>query len=153
MFRQESDNLQTLLTGEGQLLELISEGAPLPQVLDKVCSALDVQVGNVVSFVLFPDDQEHALHFIAETAASFGLSFFNCTAILSPSGEFLGTLEIYCCDSRRPNSTQSELIDRAARLAALAIQHYNYDVRAESCSLGWNGSTPGSPNEGPPSSN
>ena len=151
MFRQESYNLQTFLAGEGQLLELISEGAPLPQVLDKVCTALDVEVGNVVSFVLFPDDQEHALHTIAENAASFGLTSFSCTAILSPSDEFLGTLEIYCCVPRKPDLSESGLIERAAHLAALAIQHYNHDVHAES--LDWNGTTGGSPREGPPSNN
>lgn len=153
MYRQESDNAQTLLEGEGQLLELISEGAPLPQVLDKVCTALDVQVGNVVSLVLFPGDEEHALHRIAQTAATFGLSAFSCTAILSPSEEFFGTLEMYCCFPRKPTLGESELIERAAHLAALAIQHYQHDVDAERCFLDWNGATGGNPHEGPPSSN
>ena len=101
MYRQKSDNLRTLLTGEGYLLELIFAGAPLPQVLDKVCTALDLQVGNVVSLVLFPDDEEHTLHTIAQSAVEFGLSAFSCTAILSPSAEFFGTLEMYCCSSAR----------------------------------------------------
>jgi hypothetical protein len=153
MYRQESDNAQTLLAGEGQLLELISEGAPLPQVLDKVCTALDVQVGNVVSLVLFPDDKEHTLHTVAQSAAEFGLTPFSCTAILSPSEEFFGTLEIYCCFPRKPNLNESELIERAAHLASLAIQHYYHDVNTERCSLDWNGTMGGSPHEGPPSSN
>jgi len=153
MYRQESKNLQTFLTGEGQLLELISEGAPLPEVLDRVCTALDVQVGNVVSLVLFPDDAEHALHSIEQSAARFGLSAFSCTAILSPTGEFCGTLEIYCCVPRKPNLSERGLIERAAHFAAVAIQHYKEDVQAESCSLDWNGATGGSPHEGPPSRN
>jgi len=123
MYRQKSDNLQTLLAGEGHLLELIKAGAPLPQVLDKVCTALDLQVGNVVSLVLFPDDEEHTLHTIAESAMEFGLSAFSCTAILSPSAEFFGTLEMYCCLPRRPTLDENKLIERAAHLAALAIQH------------------------------
>jgi hypothetical protein len=153
MYRQESDNAETLLAGEGQLLELIFEGAPLPQVLDKVCTALDVQVGNVVSLVLFPDDEEHTLHTIAQSAASFGLTAFSCTAILSPSEEFFGTLEIYCCFPRKPNLSESELIERAAHLAALAIQHYRHDVDAERCSLDWTGATCRSRCDGPPSAN
>jgi hypothetical protein len=153
MYRQESGNAQTLLAEEGQLLELISEGAPLPQVLDKVCTALDVQVGNVVSLVLFPCDEEHALHTIAQSAAEFGLTPFSCTAILSPSEEFFGTLEMYCCFPRKPTHSESELIERAAHLAALAIQHYNHELDAEDWSLDWTGATGRSPHEGPPSSN
>ena len=89
MHRQESDNVHTLLAGEGQLLEMISEGAPLPEVLDRVCTVLDLQVGNVVSLVLLPDDEEHTFHTIAQSAAKFGLTSFTCTPILSPNGEIL----------------------------------------------------------------
>jgi hypothetical protein len=153
MYHQESDNVQALLAGEGQLLELILEGAPLQQVMDKLCTALDVQLGNVVSLVLLPEDQEHTLHTIAQRAAKFGLSAFSCTAILSPSEKFFGTLEIYCCFPRKPDLGESKLIQRAAHLAALAIQNYNHDVDADSRSLDWTGSTGRSPQEGPPSSN
>jgi hypothetical protein len=152
MYRQESDNVHTLLAAEGQLLEMISAGAPLPQVLDKVCTALDVQLGNVVSLVFFPDDEEHTRHAIEESAARFGLTAFSCAPILSPEQEFLGTLEMYCCISRRPSLSESVLIQRAVRLAALAIQQSNRDVDAESCSLDWNGAGR-SPDERPPSSN
>jgi len=153
MYRQESDNEKTLFAGEGQLLELIVEGAPLQEVMDKLCNTLDVQVGNVVSLVLFPEDQEHTLHTIAKRAATFGLSAFSCTAILSPSDEFFGTLEIYCCFPREPDLSESRLIARAANLAALAIQSYNHDVEADSRSLDWNGAEGGTPHERPPSSN
>jgi hypothetical protein len=152
MYRQESDNLQTLLAGEGQLLELISEGAPLPQILDRVCTALDVHVGNVVSLVFLPDDDEHTLHTIAQTAAKFGLTAFSCTPILSTEEEFLGTLEMYCCFARRPSLGENGLIRRAAHLAGLAIQQFNHDVDADNCSMDWNG-TARSLHERPPSSN
>jgi hypothetical protein len=145
--------MQTLFAGKGQLLELISEGAPLQHVLDKLCTALDVQLGNVVSLVLFPEDEEHILHTIAHSAAKFGLTLFSCVAILSPSEVFLGTLETYCCYSRKPTLGEGELIEKAVRFAALAIQHYNNDVDADSRSLDWTGSTGRSSQEGPPSSN
>ncbi len=153
MYRRESNHIQTVLAGEGHLLELISEGAPLPQVLDKVCSALDVQVGNVVSLVLFPDDEEHTLHTVAQSASEFGLTAFSCTAILSPSEEFFGTLEMYCCIPRRPTISENEVIERAAHLAALAIQHCNHQTDAESFSLHLGGAMRRSPREGPPSCN
>jgi hypothetical protein len=145
--------MHSLLAGEGELLELISEGAPLPHILDSVCAAIDVQLGNVVSLVLLPDDAEHTLHTFEQSAVTFGLTPFSCTPILSTEAEFLGTLETYCCFPRKPSLTETELIEHAAHLAAVAIQHFNLDVRAESCSLEWNGATRGSPHEEPPSSN
>jgi len=153
MYRQSSDNTHSLLASEGQLLELISEGAPLPQILDRVCSAVDIQLGNVVSMVLLPDDAEHTLHTFERSAITFGLTPFSCAPILSIEAEFLGTLETYCCLPRRPTLTESALIEQAAQLAAVAIQHFNLDVRSESCSLDWNGATRGTPHEEPPSTN
>lgn len=153
MYRQKSDHLQTLLPGEGHLLELISAGAPLPQVLDKVCTALDLQVCNVVSLVLFPDDEEHTLHTIAQSAVEFGLSAFSCTAILSPSAEFFGTLEMYCCLPRRPTPDENKLIERAAHLAALAIQQHIRQLDIECFSPEEDGVTYKGPRQGPPSSN
>jgi len=153
MYRQETRNAQTLLAGEGQLLELISEGAPLMQVLDRVCTALDVQVGNVVSLVLFPEDKEHTRHTIAQRAADFGLSPFSCKPILSARERLLGTLEMYCCVSRQPTQGEEELIEHAANLAALAIQHFNHDVEAENLPWDWNEAPDCTPREGPLPSN
>ena len=131
MYRHESDIVQTSLVAEAQLLEMICAGAPLAQILDSVCTGLDVRVGNVVSLVLLSDDGEHTLHKIAHSAAKFGLSAFSCVPILAPSGEFLGTLETYCCFCRKPTLYESELIESAARLAALAIQHYQHEFDTE----------------------
>lgn len=64
LHRQDSETAPPLLAGEGHLLELISAGAPLPQVLNRLCTALDLQIGNIVSLVLFPDDEEHVVHTI-----------------------------------------------------------------------------------------
>ena len=153
MYRQESNDGLTFLAGEVQLLELISEGAPLPHILDGVCTALNVQLGNVVSLVLLPDHAEHTSHAFEQSAAMFGLTTFSCTPILSTEGEFLGTLETYCCFSRKPSSTESEVIERAAQLAALAIQSYNQDLNSKSCSMGWIDATGRPFHETPSSSN
>jgi hypothetical protein len=122
LHRQDSETAPTLLAGEGHVLELISAGAPLPQVLNKLCTALDLQVGNIVSLVLFPDDEEHAVHTIARSAVDFGLFVFCCAAIVSPDEELLGTFEAYSCLPRGPTPSECKLIERAVRLAALAIQ-------------------------------
>jgi len=153
MYRQPSDDMHSLLAGEGQLLELISEGAPLPKVLDKICAALDVQLGNVVSLVLLPDDEEHTLHTFAHNAVAFGLTPFNCTPIVSAEEEFLGTLETYCCFPREAGPAETDPIQRAVQFAALAIQHYKHDVDAESCAPDWMGATRRRPCEEPPSTN
>jgi hypothetical protein len=126
LHQQGSDTMQTLLTGEGYLLELISTGAPLPTVLDKVCTAIDAQVRNVASLVLLPDDDEHYLHTIAQSAAHFEFSIFRSTGIFSRSGDLLGTFEMYCCFPRTPSPGEMKLIERATHLAALAIQRHNY---------------------------
>ena len=151
MIYKDSATLPTALFNEGQLLELIYAGAPLPQVLDRVCTALDVQVGNVMTVVLLPDDEEHTLHTIAEDAAEFGLHAFSCTAILSPTTEFLGTLEMYCCFPRMPNSEEEKLIQRAAHLSSLAIQQHYRLMDREYFSPGRNGAGRRSPRQGPPS--
>ena len=153
MYRPEPDEMQPLLVGEGDLLELISVGAPLPQILDKVCAALDMQVGNVVSLVLLPNDEEHTAHTIANTAAEFGLSVFSRTAILSPNEELVGTLEIYCCFPRTPSASEDRLIQRAAHLAALAIQHHSHGRDSGNFSLHWNGTIGRGSRGAPPSRN
>jgi len=53
MHRRESKNVQTLLAAEGQLLDLISEGAPLEHVLSRVCTGIGCASGeySVAGFV------------------------------------------------------------------------------------------------------
>jgi len=47
---------------------------------------------------------------------------FSSNAILSPDRGFLGMLEIFACDLRRPTTVENNLIDRVSHLAALALQ-------------------------------
>jgi hypothetical protein len=55
--RPEPDTIPTQLGGESYVHELISGGAPLPEVLDRLCSAINVEIGNVASVVLLADCQ------------------------------------------------------------------------------------------------
>jgi hypothetical protein len=128
MRRQDSSTMQALLHGESDLLQLIFDGTPLPQVLDRICAAVDRQVGNVVSLVLFPDGKEHALRAIGETVAHYGLFVFSCAAILSPDGELFATFETYSCVPRSPTLGEAALVERAAYLSTLAFQNRNHEV-------------------------
>ena len=121
MFPQESDTIPTVLVGESSLLDFISTDAPL---INKICDTLDVQLGNAVSVVLSPQDDEHLLHELAAEAVQFGLYVFSCCAILSTSEQLLGTLETYSCLPQSPTVIQSTLILRASQLAALAIRRH-----------------------------
>jgi hypothetical protein len=47
--RSLDDRIQYLLGAEEQLLQSIFSHASLPKVLNEICSALNFQIGNVVS--------------------------------------------------------------------------------------------------------
>jgi len=151
MLLQDLSNTQALLQGERGLLQWIYDGAPLPQVLDKICAAVDLQVGNVVSLVLLPDGKEHTLRAIGETVAQYGLFVFSCAAILSPVGELRATFETYSCIPRSPTPEEAALVERAAHLAALAFQSRNHELDFGSFALPPNRARGGySPDEPPP---
>jgi GAF domain-containing protein len=112
---------QTDLQGENDILELISVGAPLPVVLNSLCTAIDLQIGNVVSVVLMPDDAEHNLQAIVEGARQFGLHVFWSASIPLLDEQILGSFEMYCCVPRMPSPFELRLIQRVTELAGLAI--------------------------------
>lgn len=135
LHRQGSDKKETLLRGEKSILELISMGASLPGVLNKLCAAIDLQIGNVVSVILPADDQE--LHTITHSAVQFGLHVFWSASIPLRNEDVLGFLQMYCCVSRCPTPFELRLIERATHLAALAIQRHNDEEDFESFSRNW----------------
>ncbi|MGB7844766.1 MAG: hypothetical protein WBL63_04065 [Candidatus Acidiferrum sp.] len=153
MNRSQSDTQKSLLDGESYLLELISTGAPLGFVLDKIGTAFDLDVGNVVSVVLLADDEEHSKHLIAQGAALFGLSILCCAAVVSPSGELLGTFEAYSSSLRSPTQWESKLIERATQLAALAIEAHNHQQESGTLPFHSTDTMGKSSREGPPSTN
>jgi hypothetical protein len=116
------DKTQYLLGAEEQLLQSISSHVPLPQVLNAICSALDCQIGNVVSLISLPGDDASDLVAIALHAAQFGLHIFYSESIVAGAGEPLGALEMYSSVPRGPSAGECRLIERARSLAALAIQ-------------------------------
>ncbi|HVB86234.1 MAG TPA: hypothetical protein VNK23_06155 [Candidatus Dormibacteraeota bacterium] len=120
--RRGNDIRRRLLVGERQIVELISLGAPLPGILNKLCTAIDLQIGNSVSLVLLPDDQDNDLLSITRLATECGLNVFSSRSILSSDRSLLGRLQIYCCDQRRPTPHEAQLITRVIHLAAVALQ-------------------------------
>jgi len=120
--RNFDDKIQYLLSAEEQLLQAISVRAPLPELLDSICSALDCQIGNVVSLISLPGHYTSNLEEIGSHAALFGLHIFNTSGVIAENGEELGCLETYSCSPNMPSSRDFQLIERASCLAAIAIQ-------------------------------
>ncbi|MGA7853481.1 MAG: GAF domain-containing protein [Candidatus Acidiferrales bacterium] len=110
--------------GERQILELISLGAPLAGILNRLCIVIDVQIGDVISLVSLADAEENHFCSITQRAVEVGLDVFSSTGILSVDQTLLGTLEIYACDPRRPTQGEHELIERVSHLAGIALQRH-----------------------------
>ena len=119
------DKIQYLWKAEERLLQLISNRTPLPKVLNEICSALDCQIGSVVSLISLPGDDAGELAAIAMNATLFGLHTFCSEEIVTESGELLGFLEMYTGVARCPSSDEARFIERAKCLAAIAIKRHN----------------------------
>jgi hypothetical protein len=128
---------QTDLLGESNILDLISMGAPLPEILNNLCTAIDLQIGNIVSVMLLPDDTERDFKTIAKGALQFGLHLYWSADIPLRDGDVLGSFEMYCCVPRAPTAFELKLIERATHLAALAIQRYYGDEDLSSARNAW----------------
>ena len=126
---------QYLLRAEGQLLQSISSHAFLPRVLNEICSALDIQIGNVVSFISLPGNDASKLATTAMNGALFGLHVFCSEGVVAENDELLGSLEMYCCVQRRPSCEEFRLIDRAKCLAAMAIKRHNEAQAQSNCRM------------------
>src|ERR1700690_4581998 len=122
LHRQSSDNRRCQVVGERHILDLISLGAPLPGILNKLCMMIDVRIGNVVSIVSLPEADENHSCSMTRSALQIGLEVFSSSPILASDATFLATREIFSCDPRRPTLLEYHLINRVAHLAALALQ-------------------------------
>jgi hypothetical protein len=137
MSRPSSRENQTLLYGESSILELISKGAPLPEILNKLCAAIDTQIGNAVSVISPEDDYEHDLRTITYKARRFDLHVFWLDSIALRGESVLGWLEMYSCIARAPTRCELRLIKRVTHLAGLAIQQHNQEVDPERFLANW----------------
>lgn len=116
------DEVRYLLRAEEQILHAISARAPVSDILNDICIALDCQIGNMVSLISLPDDDATMVVEVARSAALFGLHAFCSEGIVAGNNEVLGSLEMYCTVPRRPSANEVELIERAKCLLAIAIK-------------------------------
>jgi hypothetical protein len=124
--RQCTVKKATLLRGEEGILESISLDAPLPGVLNKLCAAIDLQIGNMISVILPGED--HNLQATTQKALQFGLHVFWSASIPLRDEQVLGSFQMYCCVARSPSPFELQLIQRVTHLAALAIRsHQNQE--------------------------
>ena len=127
LYQQRDSRMRGPLAGERHIIELISLGAPLPGILNKLCTAIDVQIGNVVSLILLPGGEANRRGSVDQSAKQVGLHIFDSIDIWGRDKTLLGTLEIYSCDPRTPTEDEYPLIERAVHLAAIALQRYDDD--------------------------
>ena len=117
-----NEEMELLSKAEEQIVRSISSRAPLPEVLNDICRALNNQIGNVVSLISLRADDEVDLAEIALNAAHCGLHNFCCEDIVAEYDEPLGILEMFCNVPRNPSTREYELIEWAKCLAAIAIE-------------------------------
>jgi hypothetical protein len=129
LYRPSTDRRRCQVVGESQILELIALAAPLPDILNKLCMMIDIRIGDVVSIVSLPEAAENHFCSMTDSALQVGLEIFSSSAILSPDRVFLGMLEIFGCELRRPTIVENNLIDRVTYLVALALQSQDLEAR------------------------
>jgi hypothetical protein len=120
--QSSGETTQFLQRAEKEILLSISAGASLAEVLNRICSALDCEIGNVVSIVSLLDDDRTDFEAIAGNAKQFGLHKFCSIGVFAVNQELLGTLDMYSCKPELPSAGELESIKCAGRLAAIAIE-------------------------------
>jgi hypothetical protein len=133
--QQSESRAHYLLEAEEQILRSIAARAAVPEILNEICSALDRQIGNMVSLISAPEDDVTNTAEIARNAMLFGLHIFSSTGIFGECGEELGSLQLYSCSVRDPSAHEVKLIARAACLAAIVMErHTKSGYQTDSCS-------------------
>lgn len=123
--RDSGAEVEYVLRAEQQILHSISARIPLTDILNKICDSLNSEMGNMISLVSLPNDDDSCLANIVKSAALFGLCKFCSAAVVGGNREALGSIEMYSCLPRRPFPNEICLIERATCLAAVAINRHN----------------------------
>ena len=133
--RYSENRIQYLLKTEEQILQSISARVPISKILNDICNALDCEIGNMTSVISMPDENASSAVEGGGSAALFGLYSFFSVVIWAETGELLGSLEMYCCVSRKPSPREFQLIERAVCLAAAAINRHGETIDAGNCRM------------------
>ena len=120
--QSSGESIRFLMRAEEEILLSISAGASIAEVLNRICNALDCEIGNVVSLVSLLDDDTTDNAAVAGSAKQFGLYKFCSIGVVAGNQELLGTLEMYSCKPRLPSARELDSIKRAGCLAAIAIE-------------------------------
>jgi hypothetical protein len=123
------EGIPYVMKAEEDILKSICAGVPLAQLLNRICSALDCEIGNVVSLVSMLDDNTMDFAAIAGNAKRFGLHTFSSLGVVGENGALLGVLEMYSCEAGIPTAREVKLIERAGCLAAIAIEREDEEAR------------------------
>ncbi|MGA2097682.1 MAG: hypothetical protein ABSH39_15385, partial [Candidatus Acidiferrum sp.] len=75
-----------MLEAEDKILRSISARVPLPKILNEICTALDCQIGNMVSLISLTEGDMANTAETARHAALFGLHIFFSAGIFSAGG-------------------------------------------------------------------
>jgi hypothetical protein len=124
LHRNSGGEIPYLLKAKEELLQSMSAGTPLSEVLHKICNALNLEIGNMISLISL-DDNATDRAAIARIAARFGLYAFCFAGVVAENDELLGSLEMYCCVRHSPSPGEFQSIKRATCLAAMAIKQHN----------------------------
>jgi hypothetical protein len=111
-----------LLIGEEQILQAISIGRRLSDVLTTLCRALNLQTGHVFSLTSFRRNQISEIGSSVSTESECDYYDFSAEGVRSENGKLLGILGLYRKSQRERSEAESQLIERAKCLAAIAIQ-------------------------------
>jgi hypothetical protein len=117
--------IQYLLKAERRILELISARTPVLEILNEIGSALDCQIANIASLISLSSRDRSGSATNDMNAALFGLYTFCSASLVGENHEVLGSLKVYCDIPHSPSLEEFQLIERAASLAAIAIEHDN----------------------------
>lgn len=121
--RHFEKSIQYLLTSEPRILQSISARESVPQILNEICNALNFEVPNIVSLITLRELDRANTVDATRSAALFGLHIFFSAGIVAENGETLGSMEMYCCYDRcEPSPRELQIIERAACLAAIAVE-------------------------------
>lgn len=89
-----TDDRKRLQAKEKHLHKLISDGTPLPLILNERCLAVDLQLAGVISIVYLSEDDPKRFALMAESAVRFSLGPLSSKPILSSERQPLGTFEL-----------------------------------------------------------
>ncbi len=147
----ERQRAEDLLVEQNRVLEMIIEGAALPEILDALCRIVEVQAHEpLLVSILLKDDEDACLRPIAgsrvlqdghavvvrvpigagdalgdghgDEARRHGFRAGWSTPILSAQDQVLGSFDVYSPGACFPDPGDTHLVDLIARTAGIAIE-------------------------------